>query len=308
MSILCHFHTAVSGKWILCGEHAVLRGSPALVFPVYTNQLQLKFTAQDDLLEAVFLGPHGEDMASLFWLVLKKALSNCGRHEQDISGKFELTNSIPLGTGMGASAALCIAVARWCRAQQWIEEEQVFEFARQLENLFHGESSGVDIAVLLAGHGLKFTRDGLRQPIYPRWQPFWYLSYSGKRGMTADCIQQVKSLGLSDPELAEQLDIKMKKSVALAEEALLCTQAERGLEVLVDAIELALAAFSGWGLTQGIVADHLEALRQLGALAVKPTGSGDGGFVLSLWRAPPPKNVDIEFISLIDPIVGRAEN
>jgi mevalonate kinase len=40
----------------------------------------------------------------------------------------------------------------------------------------------------------------------------------------------------------------------------------------------------------------MKEIEALGALAVKPTGSGDGGFILSLWKEAPPKNSGLDFI------------
>lgn len=37
ITMFCDFETTTHGKWILAGEHAVLRGFSALVFPVYEN-------------------------------------------------------------------------------------------------------------------------------------------------------------------------------------------------------------------------------------------------------------------------------
>jgi mevalonate kinase len=59
-----------------------------------------------------------------------------------------------------------------------------------------------------------------------------------------------------------------------------------------------LESFSGWGLTTGVLGDHIQQLKDYGALAVKPTGSGDGGYVLSLWRQPPINVSPIDFIPL----------
>jgi mevalonate kinase len=200
---------------------------------------------------------------------------------------------------MGASAALSVAIARWCQFQNWISEEELFEFSRQLENLFHGESSGVDIAVALSSQGIKFYRSQeYWPPIQLRWHPHWYLSYSGKKGMTSDCVNQVKKFGESHPLEARALDEKMLQSVELAEKALSASGSEEDLLQLKQSLDLGLESFSGWGLTTGVLGDHIQQLKDYGALAVKPTGSGDGGYVLSLWRQPPINVSPIDFIPL----------
>lgn len=280
--------TTAYGKWILAGEHAVLRGSPALVFPVFAKSLNLRFEDDGRDLTVEFFGEHGSEMQLLFWGVIEKALEKCARSRKQARGKFEIRNTIPIGAGLGASAALCVGVGRWCAWQKWISEAELSEFCRELENLFHGESSGVDIAVAISGRGLHFERNGERYPLVPKWTPNWYLSYSGKRGVTSECVSRVKALWRDDEALGRRIDLDMRESVALAERALQMSSSEEGFDLLADGINKARTCFEHWGLASGEIGSHIQNLVNHGAYAVKPTGSGDGGYVLSLWRKPPP--------------------
>ena len=62
---------------------------------------------------------------------------------------------------------------------------------------------------------------------------------------------------------------------------------EESLSQLANAINSARQCFIDWGLAGGHVEKHIEDLLSAGALAAKPTGSGDGGYVLSLWQTRP---------------------
>lgn len=289
------------GKWILAGEHAVLRGSPALVFPVFEKSLTLRYIEDDQTLSlssVEFDGEHGGELSLLFWGVIERALQATGRSRTDVRGRFAVENSIPLGAGLGASAALCASIGRWVEWKGWISERELPEFCRQLENLFHGESSGVDIAVALSGRGLHFERSGMRFELEPRWQPEWYLSYSGKRGVTSECINRVKALWQKDESLGLRIDADMSEAVSMAEAALAQVSPDHGFERLADAINKARTCFERWGLAGGELAAHIQKLLHAGAYAVKPTGSGDGGYVLSLWRTPPPLELRKDLITL----------
>lgn len=290
--------TVVHGKWILAGEHAVLRGSPALVFPVFARSLELKYEAGGSSLAVDFGGDHGGELRLLFHGVMEKALEITGRDRREAYGKFSVTSSIPVGAGMGASAALCVGIGRWFHWKGWVSEPQLAEFCRQLENLFHGESSGVDIAVALSGRGLHYERNGSRYSVDPMWTPEWYVSYSGKRGVTSECVAKVKALWERDRALGEQIDADMKVAAEAAEKALRLDSSEAGFDLLVQAIDKAKSCFERWGLAEGQVGVHMQELTDRGAVAVKPTGSGDGGFVLSLWRTPPPADLRAELVSL----------
>ncbi|NUN07502.1 MAG: hypothetical protein HUU57_17290 [Bdellovibrio sp.] len=278
------------GKWILAGEHAVLRGVPALVFPIQSRNLELSYQKGSNPLELRLVGDHGKDLQLLVWGVLEKACEIKKISRADLTGHLVLESSIPVGAGMGASATLCVALTRWLGFLGYVEEAEYYEFARNLENLFHGESSGVDIAVALTGQGLYFTRAGERKPLKASWHPQWYISYSGKRGVTVEAVNKVKDLLLKNPTLGEQIDAQMAKAVEIAEHALKF-DAQQGLPLLAEAIELAGQCFEQWGLNEGAPAEHIQWLRGNGALAVKPTGSGGGGYVLSLWNQRPSKDV-----------------
>jgi mevalonate kinase len=283
------------GKWILAGEHAVLRGVPALVFPIRSRYLDLRFIQSPGPLELNLAGDHGSELQLLFWGVLEKACEMKNITRSDLEGKVLITSSIPVGAGMGASAALCVAVTRWLGFLGHVADFEYYEFARSLENLFHGESSGVDIAVALSGEGLRFVRDGQRLPLNIAWQPHWYISYTGERGVTVDAVRKVKDLIARDSSLGAGIDQQMSQAVAIAENSLndsdvLHSPAER-LKILAEAINLAGQCFEKWNLNEGLTARHIQWLRDQGALAVKPTGSGGGGYVLSLWQAPPAGNL-----------------
>src|SRR5205085_2788200 len=147
--------------------------------------------------------------------------------------------------GMGASAAFCVGLARWFAAQHLISEDNLLEFARQLENLFHHESSGADIAVVNAGQGIYFSRREPISVIQSQWQPCWYLSHSGHAGMTANCVAKVKSLWQTHPDLAQSIDKDMSHSVYEAKNALQSVGSTALLQ-LTNALKLAYSCFKHW--------------------------------------------------------------
>ena len=173
----------------------------------------------------------------------------------------------------------------------------MYEFSRQLENLFHRESSGVDIAGCVYNQGVRYSRKTEPTPFKLAWKPHWYLSHSDQHGITAHCIQKVRELWERDSDLAKRIDHEMEISVDMAIEAL-TQQKPDSLTNLANAINKAKLCFSQWGLSSGMLESHMNELLEAGALAVKPTGSGGGGFVLSLWEQPPKPEISIGFIQL----------
>lgn len=280
-----NFTTRTFGKWILAGEHSVLRGGPALVFPLASRCLELQYTEGAESLTLEMAGERGDELQLLFWSVLEKACALKNIKRTNLFGNLRLVSNLPVGSGLGASAAFCGAMARWFESLNYVAADEVAEFSRQLENLFHGESSGVDIAVALSGKPLLFTRGTPAQSFDLTWKPPCYVSYSGKRGVTVDCVNKVKEVLNASPSVGAQIDRNMLKAVGICMEALR-SPVER-LSLLAEGIQLAATCFHEWGLTEGPVENHMEWLQTQGALAAKPTGSGGGGYVLSLWSGKP---------------------
>lgn len=274
----------VHGKWILAGEHAVLRGGEALVFPVSSRYLDFEYHPGESPL-SLNIEHAQQGLETAFWQVYERALTACGLKSTAFGGHLRLSSQIPVGAGMGASATLCAALALWFVEFGHIHASQRHAFAKSLEDLFHGESSGVDVAVALENRPLSFHRPADMVGFEPRWQPHFYLSYCGEPGDTAHCIAKVNELWQREPELAKTIDENMHKAVALAKRSLLNPEPEQ--ELLRQAIEQARQCFIDWQLVSPKLATHMEELSRQGALAVKPTGSGLGGFVLSLWEEPP---------------------
>lgn len=272
-------------KFILSGEHSVLRGAEALVFPIKSRYITLEFDESDVELSVEFAGTYGEEARLAFFAVLEEALKQVGRSRNELKGELLVTNEVPIGAGLGASACLCVVVAKWFVSLNWMLSEQIFGFAKTLENLFHGESSGVDVAVALKGEPISFSMTGRISALELNWTPNFYLSYTGQKGMTSDCVKQVKALYDKDQAKAEELDAQMCCASEMAKSALLDDE-EVGVKKLSEAMRIAEECFIDWGLSKGVVSEHIEDVKNKGALAAKPTGSGGGGFILSLWQEP----------------------
>lgn len=285
------FETTTFGKWILAGEHAVVRGHEALVFPIKEKQFKLSYNKSSPSLSANYNGSSGADMHLLFWSVLEQGMQLLGRSLNQSGGHFDLESNIPVGVGMGASAALCVAMSRWFCDQKMIDREQCSEFAKELEHLFHGKSSGLDIAGVASDEGV-FFKAGVCVALKTVLRPKWFLSSCNQIGITSHCIQQVQNLWERDPKLAQHIDLQMIDAVHQSRIALE-EGGDQAIDDLAKAINKAADCFFQWGLVSESLQLHMNHLFADGAIAVKPTGSGGGGFVLSLWNSEPPAHLDL---------------
>lgn len=290
----------VSGKWILAGEHSVLRGGQALVFPLKSRYLELNYHRTETEFEMILNSETHPELELMVWSVLEKAFKKLNLKRSAFRGVLEFSSKILFGAGMGASATLCVALTRWLHQLGHVKETDQYEFARDLENLFHGESSGVDVAVTLYNQPLLFSRNNGFQLLqdYPR--PYLYLSHTNERGVTKDCVDKVKKLFAQDATRAQAIDEQMKQAVAKFQ--ILLSQKNIDASTWTEAMQMAHRCFHEWGLVNEAVRHHEAVLLKAGAKAVKLTGSGGGGFMLSFWTEPPPADVTFELIPCFNEI------
>lgn len=271
--------TKTYGKWILCGEQSVVRGFPAIVFPLGNYHLQLCYEYQDQSIRF-------ESNQDAFLEILEQTWQECWKIFKTSDSKFctkgllSIQSIIPIGQGMGASAALCLAITR-CVKYLTHSSLDTWQTAKQLEHRFHGISSGLDILGVGSSHG-EWFQQGQHRSLELAWQPCWTLTSSGEIGSTAQAIAKVQQLQQNNPLLAREIDLRMQESVTQALIGL--GELEHGLEKLTFAIKLASNCFKDWGLITPKMQDTIDKLYAEGALAVKPTGSGGGGYLLSLWE------------------------
>ena len=292
------FQKSLFAKCILSGEHSVLRGVPALVFPLKKYTIEMTYTENQEYFDCHFSGPQGISMNLLFWGLLEEALNRLGRKRLDLKGHLDINSSLPVGGGLGASAALCVGVGRLLYEFNLIEEKDLFEFCRSLEDKFHEESSGVDIAISFYERPIVYRRNKEIQIFKPQWFPSLYLYHTGEKGVTAECVSKVKSLKTTQPDLFDQLDQQMYESVKMAIFALEQPPSKDSWNLLAESLKKGQDCYESWDLVPTNVKKSIDWLMSHGAEQCKLTGSGNGGYILSLWPQAPPETIRSQMVEL----------
>lgn len=213
------------GKLILSGEHAVVHGQPALAMAV--NRYAVASVGHGSQ-PAVLL--HLADLAhssALSWQDLAAVKNKLKRkykrfmrgeyHIRDVLRKpFELvqaalgmvagtqnvtlpdgmkiqvTSDIPIGSGMGSSAAsiLCVMKAASLHLNIPVSTDILYQMALEAENLQHGQSSGLDLKVSLHGGCLYVHGAKMQQRAVPSFK--LHLVNTGTPSTsTGECVKQV---------------------------------------------------------------------------------------------------------------------
>ena len=289
------FKKKLSSRWVLCGEHSVLRGGKALVYPLphYTMDLRYIDFPKKDFEMEVEDSIHYEKTKEILKALLIKALNLLDKKAGDLSGRFFVKNFIPFGAGLGGSAALSVALAWLLNKVGYLNSKDMGDFAVSLEDTFHGKSSGMDVYAILENRPLLYQK-GCPFVFLPspetEIQPFLFLSDSGACKSTKQALSQVKRLFEEQPQAAKALDKQMQEAVECALQSLGLKEEKAIREKLRQSFDMAEDCFQKWGLIPPGLATHIKQLKASGALAAKPTGAGMGGFVVSLWDQ---KSVDV---------------
>lgn len=127
-------------KVILSGEHAVVYGKPALVSAI---NLRLKFTILERSLQNSKLNKE----INYISYEVKKYLANQKIKFEDKPFSYEIKSEIPVGRGLGSSAALSVAsVASFLEfyTGRKFDKKIINNLAFEIEKYFHSNPSGVD--------------------------------------------------------------------------------------------------------------------------------------------------------------------
>lgn len=140
------------GKVILSGEHAVVYGKPALVCAI-DKRLTMTFTP---IAKTVYK----DEVMPILEKSVMDFLQKKDVKKKSIGYTYSIESTIPIGRGLGSSAAYCAVISAGLlelfTGDEWSKEE-INMCAYQMEKYFHKNSSGVDTSTSVMG-GLIYYR------------------------------------------------------------------------------------------------------------------------------------------------------
>jgi len=268
------------GKVILLGEHAVVYGVPALAAGIERGavveaepspQARLRLGEQE-----VAVGD-GSELGQ----ALDALLKSLGAPPLQMAVTLEL----PAGCGLGASAAMGVALARaaatFCAEPR--QESDVLAAAMAWEQVFHGNPSGVDAAAAASGGCIQFTR-GVGLELVTLARPLeLVLAVAGPPASTRAMVEGVARIKERRPEVFQKT---LDGVQALVKNARLCLEAGDlpGLGQLMNLNQMLLA---GLHLSTEAIERACQVARDAGALGAKLTGAGGGGCIVALADLDP---------------------
>lgn len=263
------------GKVILCGEHAVVHGCPALAVGIERG-----VEAVAERTETSRLSFGEEAVTDARTLAAYQALLE--RLAPGAAVRTRVQLELPPGVGLGASAAVAVAIARAVfeleRTPTEDDTAALLDAANAWEGVFHGNPSGVDTACALFGGCIRFQKGRPVERIRLREPLELLVAVAGPALPTHQMVSAVARIREQHPARFQQNLEAIRAIVDNARHCLL--EGDRiGLGKLFDHNHMLLAS---WLLSTNEIERALRAARDGGALGAKLTGGGGGGCIIAL--------------------------
>jgi mevalonate kinase len=275
------------GKTILIGDQFVLDGVPAIVssipFETVTTVERIDgegWILQDDRIEVPGYKDKKREQQGES---IDRILDVMGIDVKATPVKITVGGTLLAGSGVGASAAICVSLARALNAEFGLgySIEEINRVAWQGEFPYHGVASGVDNTASTYGGLLLFWLEDGQQHFEriesPR--PFEIvLANSGVTVNTAALDEFIDEQKTGDPELfAARLDA-IRAQVVDMKKALEAGSLESVGKIMTANHELLTAM----GMSHETLDHMCRTALEKGALGAKVTGGGRGGYMVSL--------------------------
>ncbi len=248
------------GKIILVGEHAVVYGHRAIAAAVdlcTTVTLRRRpgpTTVEDTLIEDPRLA---EALATVV---------------PPMGFGITIRSTLPVGCGMGSSAALAVAAVRAVARMEGREASprECVERGFDMERIFHGTPSGLDHTVSASGGALLYRRGEPAEELVVGKTLRLVVANTGARSNTADMVERVRQRNPVDQitrigALVEMTAVRIAKGKPIGE---FLKDAHRMLRLM--------------GVSTGRLDDLCRAMEAAGAQGAKLAGAGGGGIAIAL--------------------------
>jgi len=258
-----------SGKVILLGEHVVVHGQPAIVAGLGRG-------VRVEIEPGSAAAPHDPRVDA----ALRLAANLLGIADEGFA--LRIRGDLPIGMGLGGSAALAVAILRALAkaADLAVDPTVIAAHAHEIERLFHGTPSGVDSTAAAYGGLLWFEagppprHERLR---LPRDLPL-VVVLSRTVHSTAVTVGSLRARAAAAPEVYRPVFAAVGELVRAARHAIEADERSRLGELMTMNHGLLRAC----GVSTPELDDIVDAALAAGASGAKLTGAGGGGAVIAL--------------------------
>ena len=276
-----------SGKVILLGEHAVVYGHHALALPL-TNAVTAKMQEASDCV-SLSIGdwklfdkwsPADRDPAEGAAAIVALIMREFGVSDRYFD--IQVSSRIPIGMGLGSSAAFAVAVIRAFDSYLGLHssDADVDQLAFRCEGITHGTPSGIDNNIATFGRPVLFSKgdQGGTETVKLAEVPPLVIAVSSSRGVTKDEVAGVRRRYDRNRALFSRMFDEIDE-ISIAGAAALKAGDYKQLGSMMNVCHGLLNAIE---VSTPELEHMIDIARTAGAAGAKLTGAGGGGSIVAL--------------------------
>jgi mevalonate kinase len=274
-------------KLILIGEHAVVFGKPAIALPFPAIEARATIEEVSDCKTILFESPYYSghydeipDRMEGIAVCIDETLKYLMQEPEGL--RISLESTIPLGRGLGSSAAIAISIVRglFNYYGQELHAEKLTELVHIAETFAHGNPSGIDAAASSNDHPIWFERGNPISSLEIGGPFCLVVADTGRIGNTRGAVESIKEKYNLDKAKTEESLIALEENTFKAKSALISGD----IEVLGETLDIAQRELTLLGVSDSGIDRLVSAAKEKGALGAKLTGGGRGGCILALAK------------------------
>lgn len=271
------------GKLILVGEHAVVYDRPAIAipFPIIEVKATIEEISGSIMIESEFFhGPIHRMPEKLQGIAVCILETLTALNKPRTGLLIRLKSTIPLGRGLGSSAAIAIALVRslYTFYGKEVRQTELMALVHLAEIHAHGNPSGIDMAAASSEFPIWFQKGKNPKPLQIGAPLHLVVADSGRIGDTHAAVTSVRQQYILKPTRIQGSLDRLGWLTNDARAAL----SIGNMEFLGKLLNFAQDELIELGVSDTGINRLVDVARKAGALGAKLTGGGKGGCVLAI--------------------------
>lgn len=282
-------YASAPGKIILCGEHAVVYGQPAIALPVVQVQTKTTILAKPTsaggqvriIAPSIELDTLLEELQPDHPLSAAISLVNQSLGVKSMPAcEILIKTTIPIAAGLGSSASVTVSLVRALSQflGHLLPDDTVNKIAYEVEKIHHGTPSGIDNTVVTYQTPVFFRKDNPIERLIIQNGFTLLIVDSGTSSATVKTVSEVRARRDQDPDKYEQLFKQIGEITLQVYQSLCFGDLTTDGELLTQNHQL----LQKIGVSTPLLDDLVRTALRAGAAGAKLSGGGGGGNMIAL--------------------------